>query len=139
MLGVPLYPWKDKTSIKKVFYFWPSEIAPSMCGQFCLDGLYWRCTLDAVSEGQKWKCSLSSHGHRGSKNARPTLFHFARVRMPTSHLCILGSKCLEEAEISTSIIQTKKTLPSYDTVIHQNKDQSKEKLWWSYDDFVIYM
>jgi len=50
-----------------------------------------------------------------------------------------GSKCLEEAEISTSIIQKKKTLPSYDTVIHQNKDQSKEKLWWSYDDFVIYM
>jgi len=52
---------------------------------------------------------------------------------------MIGSNCLEEAESSKTIIEKKTSLPSYDTVIRQNKDQSKEKLWWSYDDFIIYM
>merc|ERR1712168_1011926 len=57
--------------------------------------------------------------------------------VPVPHL--KGSNCLEEAESSKTIIEKKTSLPSYDTVIRQNKDQSKEKLWWSYDDFIIYM
>ena len=58
MLGLhffePLCPCEDKMSIKKVFHFWPLEIAASMCDQSSLDGRYWPCTLAAISEGQKW-------------------------------------------------------------------------------------
>ena len=87
MLGVqffePLCPCEDKMSIKKVFHFWPSEIAASMCGQSSHDGPYRLCTLAAFSTGKKWKTFLmlilSSRGHGLQKSALPTLFHFVRV------------------------------------------------------------
>merc|ERR1712062_112197 len=50
-----------------------------------------------------------------------------------------GSNSMEEVKNSKTIIQKKTSLPSYNTVIRQNNNQSKDKLWWSYDDFIIYM
>ena len=71
MLGVhffePLCPCEDKISIKKVFHFWPLEIAARVHANMAHQGCIGQHMLGAISEGQKWKTFsmliLSLHGY----------------------------------------------------------------------------
>ena len=89
MLGVhffePLCPCKDEMSIKKVFHFWPSEMAASVHCQYDPSRLDWQHMLAAISNGQKRKFFKISFcpqmGIEVQKSALQTLFHFARVRV----------------------------------------------------------
>ena len=70
-----VYPSEYKMSIRKVFHFWPSEIAASVCEKFSLDGPYWDLHMGIVVQ----------------KSALPTLFNFARVRAASQpHVRRLG-------------------------------------------------
>ena len=71
-------------SIKKVFYFWPSEIPARVHGRYGPSRLDWPHMLAAISEGQKWKTFLIlilfHMGIEVQKSALPTLFNFAKVK-----------------------------------------------------------
>ena len=91
----PLCPCEAKMSIKKVFHFWPSEIAASVHGRYGLSRLDWPHMLAATSEGQIKKtfcCSVCRHmGIEVQKIAIPTLFYFARVRAAAQPLTERGN------------------------------------------------
>ena len=74
------HPCEDKMSIKKVFHFWPSEIAASVHGRYGQSRLDWPHKLAAISEGHKWKTFLmlilSSHEYRGSKKCTLNIVPF---------------------------------------------------------------
>ena len=88
MLGVHFFeslcPCEDKMSIKKVFHFWPSEIAASMCGQFSLDGPYQPCALAAIAKCQKWKAFLIPILVK--KSTLPTCSILQGLEQPPSHM-----------------------------------------------------